>query len=137
MNIYVWQDDSTYLCNMLYTYSVHNIYVIYIPYSVQTYVCIYGWQDDSTYLRNMFYIHMYVPRRITSYSTSRIFYFVFFLSRSIELRAEKWALDPRDYSVLKTVAPATIGDFDIRIHGIRDILAIGGLFVPLLSRNRT
>ena len=58
-------------------------------------------------------------------------------SSRFELRAEKLISRPRDYSVLKTVARATISEFYIRKHGIRDILAIGGLFVPLLSRNRT
>ena len=60
-------------------------------------------------------------------------------SSRFELRAEKVDLysRPRDYSVLKTVARATSSDFYIRKHGIRGILAIGGQFVPLLSRNRT
>ena len=63
---------------------------------------------------------------------------VFFTSRTLlflELRESELSR-PR-HSVLKTVAPATNGEFYIRRHGIRDILAIGGQFVPLLSRNRT
>ena len=56
---------------------------------------------------------------------------LFLLGSNLELK--KLISRPRDYSVLKTVARATSSEFYIRKHGIRDILAIGGQFVPLLS----
>ena len=105
--MYIWQDDSTYLCNMLIHNILHMTYVIYILFVYITYI--YEWQDNSTYLRNMLYytysvyityecMHLCCTSNPLSYSTltftCRLFHFSY--SRNFELREMSSPLSAQD-----------------------------------------